>query len=113
MMKVLVTGGSGFIGSHVVDKLEARGIDTYVYDLPGVRNPAAGGSTVFIPGSILDLESLREAMIGMDAVYHLAAIADVKDVYEDPPPGNRLRGPDGYDRSTGQPTPTGGAACLR
>ena len=83
-MKVMVTGGAGFIGSHVVDKLIARGIQTFIYDLPVVRHHVSNHEAVFLPGSILDLESLRIAMAGMDAVFHLAAIADVKDVYEDP-----------------------------
>ena len=83
-MKVLVTGGAGFIGSHVVDKLLDRGIDVFVYDVPSVRHRAPQNEAVFIPGSILDLESLRIALAGMDAVYHLAAVADVKDVFEDP-----------------------------
>ncbi len=83
-MKVMVTGGAGFIGSHVVDKLLERGIDVYVYDLPSLRHRAPTSDAVFIPGSILDLESMRTAMAGMDAVYHLAAIADVGDVFADP-----------------------------
>lgn len=83
-MKILVTGGAGFIGSHVVDKAIARGIQTYIYDLPDVRGQGRHNEAVFMPGSILDLESLRIAMVGMDAVFHLAAIADVNDVYKDP-----------------------------
>ena len=83
-MKVLVTGGAGFIGSHVVEKLQERGIEVYVYYLPVASYQYLPEGTVFIPGSILDMESLRVAMSGMHAVYHLAAIADGKDVYEDP-----------------------------
>ena len=83
-MRVLVTGGAGFIGSHVVDKLLQRGIQVFVYDLPVVRHRLNPSEAVFIPGSILDLDSLRLAMGGMDAVYHLAAVADVKDVFEEP-----------------------------
>ena len=80
-MKVLVTGGSGFIGSHVVDKLRDKGVDVRVFDMvmPTFRNDIE-----FYHGSLMDLEALRMAMSGIDAVYHLAAIADVKDVYEDP-----------------------------
>jgi UDP-glucose 4-epimerase len=80
-MKVLVTGGSGFIGSHVVDKLKARGIDVRVFDmvLPTFRSDIE-----FYHGSLLDLEAIRMSLSGIDAVFHLAAVADVKDVAEDP-----------------------------
>ena len=61
-----------------------QGIQVFVYDLPVAGHLAIPADVVFIPGSILDVESLRMAMSGADAVYHLAAIADVKDVYEDP-----------------------------
>lgn len=80
-MRVLVTGGSGFIGSHVVDKLKLRGITVRVFDL---TRPRHREDLEYQQGSILDMETLRIAMNGVDAVYHLAAVADVKDVLEDP-----------------------------
>ena len=83
-MNVLVTGGAGFIGSHVVDKLRDRGINVLIYDLAGVQRKVHRDDVTFVPGSILDLESLRVALSGVDVVFHLAAVADVKDVYEDP-----------------------------
>ncbi|HAG10137.1 MAG TPA: epimerase [Desulfotomaculum sp.] len=80
-MRCLVTGGSGFIGSHVVDKLISKGARVRIFDmvLPAFRHDVE-----FYHGSILDLEALRMAISGVDVVFHLAAIADVKDVYEDP-----------------------------
>jgi len=80
-MKALVTGGSGFIGSHVVDKLRDKGIEVRVYDgiMPTYRNDIE-----YYQGSILDITSLGFAMHGIDVVFHLAAVADVKDVYNDP-----------------------------
>lgn len=80
-MKVLVTGGSGFIGSHVVDKLRDRGVNVRVYDaiMPSFRDDIE-----YYQGSILDIDALRFAINGVDAIYHLAAVADVKDVYSDP-----------------------------
>ena len=80
-MKVLVTGGAGFIGSHVVDKLRDRGVNVRVFDMvmPTFRNDIE-----FYQGSLLNLEALRMALNGVDAIYHLAAVADVKSVFEEP-----------------------------
>lgn len=80
-MRVLVTGGSGFIGSHIVDKLRDRGIQVRIFDMV---MPTFRTDVEFYHGSILDLEALGMAMMGIDAVYHLAAVADVRDVYERP-----------------------------
>jgi UDP-glucose 4-epimerase len=82
-MRVLVTGGSGFIGSHVVDKLAARGHEPVIYDLrPSPWHAPNAVETVI--GSITDREALELAMSGCDAVAHLAAMADVNDVHRDP-----------------------------
>lgn len=80
-MKVLVTGGSGFIGSHVVDKLIDKGIAVRIYD---TIIPTHRKDVEFYQGSILDMQPLGFAMDGVDAIFHLAAIADVKDVYNEP-----------------------------
>ncbi len=80
-MRVLVTGGSGFIGSHVVDKLRDKGVNVRVYDL---TMPTYRKDIEYCQGSLLDMNLLGAAMSGVDAVMHLAAIADVKDVYENP-----------------------------
>lgn len=80
-MKVLVTGGSGFIGSHVVDKLREKGVQVRIFDM---IMPTFRQDVEFFRGSLLDLESLRMAMNSVDAIFHLAAVADVKEVYEDP-----------------------------
>ncbi len=80
-MKVLVTGGSGFIGSHVVDKLRDKGVEVRVFDMV---MPSFRDDIEFYHGSLLDLEALKMAMSGIEAIFHLAAVADVKDVFEDP-----------------------------
>lgn len=80
-MKVLVTGGSGFIGSHLVDKLKDKGLDVRVFD--GVM-PTFRKDIEYYQGSILDMTALGFAMNGVDAVIHLAAIADVKNVFNEP-----------------------------
>jgi len=80
-MTVMVTGGSGFIGSHLVDKLLAKGEDVLIFDF---MQPRYWSSVKHFYGSILNLDELERAMRDVDIVYHLAAIADVKDVYEHP-----------------------------
>ena len=80
-MKVLVTGGSGFIGSHVVDKLRDKGVKVRVYD--GIM-PLHRDDIEYYKGSVLDIAALGFAMNGIDVVIHLAAIADVKGVLERP-----------------------------
>lgn len=82
-MKVLVTGGSGFIGSHVVDVLIAHGHEPRIFDI--VPSPYAAPDEVeTIVGDLLDLESLRGAARGCDVVIHLAAVSDVNEVVRDP-----------------------------
>ena len=78
-MRVLVTGGSGFIGSHVVDKLRDEGIEVRIYDLV---TPTFRRDIEFVRESILNLEALCTALEQVDAVMHLAAVADVKEVFK-------------------------------
>ena len=88
-MRVLVTGGSGFIGSHVVDKLRARGHEPVIYDLrPSPWHPPGSVDTVL--GSITDREALERALHSCDAVAHLAAVADVNDVHAAPEDAERV-----------------------
>ena len=82
-MRVLVTGGSGFIGSHVVDKLTEHGVTPRIFDLVHSPYHSAGEVETFA-GSLMDMEALRLAMTGCHVVIHLAAVADVKDVFEEP-----------------------------
>jgi UDP-glucose 4-epimerase len=90
-MRVLVTGGSGFIGSHVVDKLRERGHEPVIYDLrpsPWHRDAEHPVDTVL--GSITDREALERALHSCDAVAHLAAVADVNDVHASPEDAERV-----------------------
>lgn len=80
-MRVLVTGGSGFIASHIVDKLRERGVVVRVFDMV---YPTFRSDIEYYQGSILDLDHMRMAMNQVDAVMHLAAVADVKDVFQEP-----------------------------
>jgi len=92
-MKYFITGGAGFIGSHIVDRLISTGNSVVVYDNfstgqkkfieAHLKNPKFR----FIKGDILNLRALAKAMKGSDFVFHLAANADVrggiKDTYVD------------------------------
>jgi UDP-glucose 4-epimerase len=83
ILKVLVTGGSGFIGSHVVDVLLARGHEVVNFDR--VQSPHHDlGAVPTAIGDATDTKALVAAMKGCEAVVHLAAMADVNDVQKDP-----------------------------
>lgn len=80
-MKVLITGGSGFIGSHIVDKLLEKGHQVTIYDMD---EPRFGQKANFIKGDVLNQEQLLEATKDMDIIYHLAAEADVNRMHKAP-----------------------------
>jgi UDP-glucose 4-epimerase len=88
-VKVLVTGGSGFIGSHVIDRLEASGHEPRLFDLvpSPYRRP---GSLDTVIGDLRSPEDVRGAVDGCDAVVHLAAVADVDLVAKDPTRTDRV-----------------------
>ena len=70
-MKGVVTGGSGFLASHVADELRLQGYEIVTFDArPDPRNE-------FIQGDLLDPDALRRAFRGADFVCHLAAVGDV------------------------------------
>ena len=73
-MRVLVTGGAGFIGSHLVDALLAEGHDVLVLDdfETGFRDNVDPGARLVV-GSIADETTVRDAMDGIELVFHQAA----------------------------------------
>jgi UDP-glucose 4-epimerase len=82
-MRVLVTGGGGFIGSHVVDRLLEQGMTPRIFDLSASPYHSPLEVETFT-GSITDPANLDLAMRDCDAVIHLAAVADVGHVHADP-----------------------------
>ena len=84
-MRCAVTGGCGFIGSHVVDALVARGDSVIVLDdLSSGTVDNLNGQARFITGSILDTSVVDNAVREVDCVIHLAAWAQVPRSIEDP-----------------------------
>src|SRR5271154_7124356 len=83
-MKAFVTGGAGFIGSNLVDRLLQRGDEVVAYDnlstgmneflVEARKSPRFS----FVKGDVLEEAALARAMKGADVVFHLAANADVR-----------------------------------
>ena len=77
---VLITGGSGFIGSHVVDALVKNKYKVTILDL----NQPKRKDVKFIQGSILDKSIIRSALKNINIIFHLAAVSDITKVKEIP-----------------------------
>jgi nucleoside-diphosphate-sugar epimerase len=88
MARYLVTGGAGFIGSHIAETLVKKGDEVRVLDnlSTGKMENLAGiaGKFEFVEGDIRDLETCRRAVEGVGTVFHEAALASVARSVEDP-----------------------------
>lgn len=88
MQKVLVTGGAGFIGSHVTEELVRRGYQVRVLDnfFRGSRANLAGfaSDVDIIEGDCADLDTMRRAVAGIDTVFHLASVNGTEYFYKIP-----------------------------
>lgn len=88
MDKILVTGGAGFIGSHLIERLIKEGYEVKVLDncFRGTREylDEITENIVFIEGSVLDPKIIEESLRGVDTVFHLAAINGTRYFYEIP-----------------------------
>jgi UDP-glucose 4-epimerase len=73
--KILVTGASGFLGSHIADALSDLGHQVTVFDLH--ESPYLRADQAFVKGDVRDAEALLEQTKGFDVIYHLAALADL------------------------------------
>src|SRR5947208_1753529 len=86
--RYLVTGGAGFIGSHIAEALLDQGESVIVFDnlATGRQTNLAAfkGRAQFIRGDLRDLASLSAAMKGVEIVFHQAALASVPRSIADP-----------------------------
>lgn len=84
-MNVLITGGAGFIGSHLAEHFQGKARVRVLDNLrSGFLANLAGFDCEFIEGSILDRPAVRRAMEGIDYVFHLAAMISVPESMENP-----------------------------
>lgn len=89
-MKVLVTGGAGFIGSNLVDALVLRGDEVVVFDnlstgrVQNLEPHLSRGRIRLVKQTILDRDALSDHVRNTDLVYHLAAVVGVRHVIDDP-----------------------------
>ena len=83
-MRALVTGGAGFIGSHLVDRLVGQGDEVIVVDnlssgvIEFIQSHIDSGAVIFHNIDLKDLDSLTPIMAGVEMVYHLAANPDIR-----------------------------------
>ena len=82
MSKAVVTGGSGFLGSHIADTLTERGFEVTLFDLR--PSPYRRPGQKMVVGDVRDAEVLDTACSGAEIVYHLAGLADLNAALERP-----------------------------
>ena len=78
--KVLITGGAGFIGSYLTEKLIDSNVHVTTYDLLEVTNPEAE----VITGDIFDIKKLKDVTNGIETVIHLVGLPDAITAQRDP-----------------------------
>lgn len=81
-MKIVVFGGSGFVGSHLADALTEAGHIVTIFDL--VRSPYLQSTQRFVQGDILDIDSVLQAVDGHDIIYNFAGLADLDEALARP-----------------------------
>ncbi len=89
MKKALVTGGAGFIGSNLVDKLISKGVEVFIIDdLSTGKEENINPKAKFLKMSLLDIKENTLVGKDIDVVFHLAALARVQPSIDDPIPFN-------------------------
>jgi UDP-glucose 4-epimerase len=83
-MKILITGGSGFIGSHLVKFWQIPHVDVIIFDNQIPPERLSGYNYTFIQGTITDREKVANVMRGVDYVFHLAAEISVPESMDNP-----------------------------
>lgn len=89
-LKLLITGGAGFIGSHAVDRALADGHEVVVLDnlstgrLENLEHHKGNAKLHFVKADISELESIKSSFENVDGVLHLAALADIVPSVENP-----------------------------
>lgn len=87
---ILVTGGAGFIGSHLTEKLLQKGEEVFVIDdlstgsLENIKHLENNPKFHFIKGSVLDRDLVAQTVAKVDEIYHLAAAVGVKTIIDKP-----------------------------
>jgi UDP-glucose 4-epimerase len=82
MEKVVVIGGSGFVGSHTADELSMRGYEVVIYDRKKPSQLQDGQS--FVIGDLLDYTAVVECVTGAKILYHFGGIADIDEARSRP-----------------------------
>ena len=77
MNRAVVTGGAGFVGSHIADALSERGFDVTIFDRE--QSPWLSRGQKLVRGEITDAAQVQSVIEGADVVYHLAALADLNE----------------------------------
>ncbi len=80
--KVVVFGGSGFLGSHVADALSDEGYHVVIFDL--AESKYLRNNQEMVVGNILNRDQVKKVVKGSKYIYHFAAIADIKEAQDNP-----------------------------